>query len=215
MALTSKQYLDIEGLKAFWAKAKTYIEANSADSGEVQSAINTVALAYDSATKKINLTNGSTSLGSVDCTDFIKDAFVKSGKVVTGTDGKTKLQLTLITVERPGDTGTESTVDIDVTDLVKVDASNITLSDGTTVESAVSDLKGADTTNSNAITQEIADRKQADADLESSLTTAYKAADKVIADNLTQEIADRKSGDSEVYAAITAISTTDVEALFS
>lgn len=206
MALTQKQFLDAAGLQAFWNKTKAYINVEDAKvTTATDTKINGLEFKYNTADKTITLKNGTNTIGTVDATDFIKDSFLQDGKLVE-VDGEKVLRLTLLTVERPGATGTTSTVDINVNDLFKVAASNITLTDGTTVEKAVTDLKAEDTAIKNAATTLATrvtalegtkdDYKAADATLKGEIETAYKAADK------------------EVYDSITAIPEASINALF-
>lgn len=93
MAITRK-YLDLEGLKKVFGVVDSHIEekvnalnstvttelGKKADKSELTSYATGVK--YDSATKQIQLLNGSTVLGTpIDASDFIKDGMVSNVKV--------------------------------------------------------------------------------------------------------------------------------------
>lgn len=194
--LAKKKFLDLAGLSTFWEKAKAYVDAQSSN---LTGVINGLTYGYESADKKIYLKNGETVIGSVDCTDFIKDSFVKSGTVVE-VDGKQVLRLVLHTVERPGTTPTTENVDIDVNKLFSQNAVDIKMADGKTVEKALSDVIAESAQNKAdiaTITSKADDYKTADVALENKITTAYGAAD------------------TAIYNSIEAIAVEDINALFN
>ena len=233
--LAKKKFLDLPGLSAFWTKAKKYVDDKSSG---LTDAINGLTLDYVSGEKKIYLKKGSTNLGTaIDCTDFIKDSFVQSG-VIVEEKGKQTLRLTLITVDRPGETGTTQTVDIDVDKLFSQNAVNIKMADGKTVEKALSDvisesaqnntdittlngkvaaLETADTTINGKITALDTAYKAADEALDgkiSKLDTAYKAADTALGERIDGVEAAYQAADTAVYNSIEAIAVEDINALF-
>lgn len=235
--LATKKFLDLTGLGAFWAKAKEYVDAKSSG---LTDTINGLTLNYVSGEKKIYLKKGDTNLGAaIDCTDFIKDSFVQSGEIVEKEVGgvmKQTLRLTLITVERPGAEGTAQTVDIDVDKLFSQKAADIKMENGKTVEwtiNEVSDNAGMIMQAHNALNADYQDTKitingkisdldaaykAADTALDgriSALDTAYKAADTTINGRIDGVEAAYQAADTAVYNSITAIDTTDIDALFT
>ena len=268
-SLTQKKFLDLTGLGAFWAKAKGYVDAKSSG---LTGVIDGLKIEYVSGEKKIYLKKGDTNLGTaIDCTDFVKDSFVKSGEIVEKeVEGEKKqtLRLTLITVDRPGAEGTPQNVDIDVDKLFSQKAADIKMNDGKTVEWAITDVTGNLETLRTAHNAAVGEFKAADTELDGKITaldTAYKAADNALGDrittlegsandyvtadetlkgeieaaykaadaaldqkitnlngsitNLNGSIADLdaayKAADTAVYNSITAIETTEIDALFT
>ena len=192
MALTQKQYLGATGLTAFWNKIKKYInDEDTKAATAIDTKINSLTIEYNSDAKTISLKSGEVVLSSFDATNFVKDSFLKSGKLVDK-DGKKYLELTLNTVERPGTTPVESVVEIDVTRIFEATASNVILTDGTTVEEAVSSLKTESVSIKNAAT---------------TLTTRVAT--------LEGSKDDYKAADTAVYDAITAIPTEYISGLFA
>lgn len=204
--LAKKSFLDLAGLTKFWEKAKAYIDtADLQASEDLTGVINGLSYSYDTDTKTINLKNGEKLIGTVNCTDFIKDSFVKSGSVVE-VGGKQVLRLVLHTVERPGETPTTENVDIDVDKLFSQLAADIKMANGETVEKALTDViaeSAQNKTNIESLTDRVdsiegssEDYKAADTALKTEITAAYEAADLA------------------VYDSIEAIATTEIEALF-
>ena len=238
--LTQKRFLDLPGLSAFWTKAKKYVDDKSSS---LTGTINGLTFNYVSKDKTIVLKNGDTNIGTVDCTDFIKDSFVQSGEVVTREgDGKQILRLTLITVERPGETGTTQTIDIDVDKLFSQKAVNITMADGKTVEKALSDVIAESGTNKtdiatlknesaahessiSSLNEEFTNLQNTDTrlneninDLSSRITTLnndYQDADTALGGRIDGVVTDYQAADTAVYNAITAISIEGINALFT
>ena len=234
--LTKKKFLDITGLGAFWTKAKKYVDDKSSD---LTGTINGLTFNYVSEDKTIVLKNGDTNIGTVNCADFIKDSFVKSGAVVTGDDGKQYLELTLITVERPGETGTTQIVKIDVDKLFSQNASDIKMEGGKSVQVALTNVIAESAKNKTDITtlngkvtsieeSQItfgsrlgnidAAYKAADKALEGKLTkldTDYKAADTTINGRIDGVEAAYQAADTAVYNSIEAIAVEDINALFT
>lgn len=191
MALTQKQYLNKEGLSTVWAKIKAYVDAQS---GSAKAVLDTLNLTYEyvAADKVIVLKSGTTVIGSVDTTAFEKDLRVSAGEIIVK-DGKQILKLTVAESDTP--------VEIDVDKLFSQNASDIKMADGTTVQAVIVALQNAKD-----------DYKAADGALETKLTEAYGKADDTVVTNLTKAFGE---GDTEVYDAISAIPTTEIEALFA
>lgn len=145
---------------------------------------------------------------TVDASDFVKDSFVKAGKV----EG-TKLVLTLITVDHPGATGTESTVEIEVGSLLTDLSGKVTALEGTVGDASkglvkqVNDIdaayKSADTALGDRITA-----------LEG-VKDAYKAADDALEEKITTAYESYADTQAETaYNSITAIPAATVTSMF-
>ena len=205
--LAKKQFLDITGLSAFWNKAKAYIDsADSKATSDLTGVINGLTFEYVSVDKKIYLKNGDTTVGRVDCTDFIKDSFVNSGSIVD-VDGKQVLRLVLNTVDRPGGTPTTENVDIDVDKLFSQLAKDIKMEDNRTVEVALTTV----ITESAQNKTDIANLTTRVGALEGS-SDDYVAADTVLKNEITTAY---EAADLEVYGSIESIPTSEIESLFT
>lgn len=191
MALTTKKYLNQEGLSTVWAKIKSYIDAQS---GSAEAVLDTLDLTYEyvAADKVIVLKSGTTVIGSVDTTAFEKDLRVSAGEIIVK-DGKQILKLTVAESDTP--------VEIDVDKLFSQNASDIKMTDGTTVQAAIAALQSSKD-----------DYKAADNTLEENLTKAYGDADAALKNELKTAY---EAADTAVYDSIIAIPTADIEALFA
>lgn len=221
--LAQKKYLSAAGLTAFWNKAKDYINAEDGKTvTAIDTKINGLTLAY--ADKKIALKRNGTTLSEFDASDFIKDSFVQSGAIVEKEVGGVKkqtLRLTLITVERPGETGTTQTFDIDVDKLFSQNAADIKMANGKTVEKALSDViaeSGKNKTDITTLNGKVTSLEESQITFGSrmgNIEAAYKAADTALGGRIDGVVTDYQAADTAVYDAITAIPTEYINSLFA
>lgn len=198
MAFATKKYLDLVGLQEFYDQLKTYID--NGDATATSSGTANLALSYVSADKKIYLKKGSTSLGSVDCTDFIKDSFVKSGSVITTGSGSTLkhvLRLVLNTVDHPGTTATDtSNIDIDIDTIFSAMLALTTDS-----------IKCTGNESTKTLTTKLSEMVSATSTAQSKANSVETA--------LNTEKSTRASEDQALYAAFVAITNAEIDEMFA